>query len=203
MPAPREIVDALESVLGVYFSDIRHRARASFILCDEMVEMACKLRARQANHNFNMSSGFHAAWNAPHVAINPHGLGERIQANRNTRNTLQHQSATATVDDQHCADAILDGVDVIDHCWHESSQNDFRSWMKCALRVVRLQSSHGDGILRQEFEDELRREPWRNERRQPRVHEIIIAPGRRTYWQLLFTQSQAQVESILARLGVP
>jgi len=38
MSAPRHIVDALESVLTVYFSNCRHKERAAFILCDELVE---------------------------------------------------------------------------------------------------------------------------------------------------------------------
>jgi hypothetical protein len=203
MAAPREIVDALESVLGVYFSAVRHRERAAFILCDEMVEMACKLRAREVDHRFRMTASFHASWNDPGVAIDPNALGPRIQASRNTRNMLQHQSAAATVDDQHCADAILDGIEVIDHCWPNASHDDFRPWMKCALRIVRLHSSSGDAVRRQEFEDEIRRESWRNVSRPPRTNEIIIEPGRRTYWQLLLTQSQAQVEAVLQRIGVP
>jgi hypothetical protein len=203
MGAPREIVDALESVVGIYFSDVRHRARAAFILCDEMVEMACKLRAREANHRSSMSGGFNAAWNDPNVALDQTGLGGRVQACRNTRNTLQHQSAAATVDDRHCADAIVDGVAVIDHCWPGASANDFLPWMDCALRVVRLHSTQGDAVLLQEFEDQLRREPWRADGRKPKINEIIIEPGRRGYWQLLFSQSQAQVEAVLLRLGVP
>jgi hypothetical protein len=37
MSAPRHIVDALESVLSIYFSNCRHKERAAFILCDELV----------------------------------------------------------------------------------------------------------------------------------------------------------------------
>lgn len=117
MPVPREIIDSLESVLGIYFSRIRHRERAAFILTDELVEMTCKLRAREANHKFDMKCGFHDAWNAPGVAIATAVLGHSIQASRNTRNNMQHASAAATVDDEHCANAILDAVSVIDHCW--------------------------------------------------------------------------------------
>ena len=39
MAAPREIVDALDSTLGIFFSGIRHRERATFLLCDELVEI--------------------------------------------------------------------------------------------------------------------------------------------------------------------
>jgi hypothetical protein len=77
MPVPREIVDALESVLGIYFSGIRHPDRAAFILCDELVEMACKLRARENNRRFDMRCDFRQAWNDPGVAIPPEPLETR------------------------------------------------------------------------------------------------------------------------------
>ncbi len=55
MPAPREIVDALESVLDIFLSDIRHRERAAFILWDNLVEMACKRKAKQAGADHLLS----------------------------------------------------------------------------------------------------------------------------------------------------
>lgn len=61
MPAPVAITDALESVLDIYFSGVRHRERAAFILCDNLVEMACKTKAQQHDHNFVMRCGFHTA----------------------------------------------------------------------------------------------------------------------------------------------
>ena len=203
MPAPREIVDALESVLGIYFSDVRHRERAAFILCDELVEMSCKLRAREHNHTFNMRCTFNVAWNAPGVALPPATLGASIQASRNTRNNMQHSSAAATVDDQHCADAILDAVQVIDHCWPNASVNDLRGWMKCALRIVRLYSSNGNAQQRVEFEDSMRDGTWRAAKRQPRINEFVIRPGLRGYWSLVMIQSQSQVESILDSCSIP
>lgn len=203
MSAPREIIDNLESILGIYFSDVRHRERAAFILCDELVEMACKLRARENNHQFNMHCGFHAAWNAPGVQIPQQGLGAVIQGNRNTRNNMQHASAAATVDDQHCADAILDVMQVIEHCWPGTMTNDFRPWMKCALRIVRLYSSLGDAVKRVLFEDAMREGEWRADKRQPRKNEFLIRPGDRRYWTLVILQSQSQLELILGSLGVP
>lgn len=203
MPAPREIIDALESVLGIYFSDVRHRERVAFILCDELVEMVCKLRAREYNYHFNMRCGFHTAWNAPGVAIPAATLGTSIQASRNTRNNMQHASAASTVDDQYCADAILDAVQVIDHCWPNASTNDFRGWMNCALRIVRLYSSQGNATKRTEFEDAMRNNGWRAEKRQPRIDEFLIRPGLRRYWALVMISSQAQVESILSICGIP
>jgi hypothetical protein len=201
--APREIIDALESILGVYFSSIRHRERTAFILCDELVEMSCKLRAREHNHMFDMQCNFHVAWNLPGVAIPLNPLGSAIEHNRNTRNLMQHASAAATVDDQHCADAILDTVRVIDHCWPGASDMDFPGWMKCSLRIVRLYSSQGEIIKRTSFEDEMRHGAWRSIDRKPRTYELVIEPGLRRYWILLVTQSQVQVETILNALGIP
>ena len=203
MPAPREIVDALESVLGIYFSDVRHRERAAFILCDELIEMSCKLRAREHIHTFNMNCSFHASWNALGVAIPAATLGASIQANRNTRNNMQHSSAAATVDDQHCADAILDAVQVINHCWPNASANDLRNWMKCALRIVTLYSSNGNPQHRLEFEDAMRDGKWRATKRQPRMNEFVIRPGLRGYWSLVMIQSQAQVELVLDSCSIP
>jgi hypothetical protein len=204
MPAPREIIDSLESVLGVYFSGVRHRDRAAFILCDELVEMACKLRAREHNYAFNMRCSFHDAWNAPGVTIPAASLGTAIEATRATRNVMQHASAAATVDDQHCADAILDAIAVIDHCWPSTSTNQFAVWMRIALRVVRLYSSQGVVLHRQKFEDIMRDEGWRNDRRQPRVNEILIRPGLRGFWgHLFYNGGEVQIEQALTRVGAP
>jgi hypothetical protein len=204
MPCPREVIDALESILGIYFSGIRHRERAAFILTDELIEMACKLRAREHNHSFDMSCGFFEAWNAPGVTVPPDPLGNSIQASRNNRNNMQHANLAATVDDQHCADAIMDALQVIEHCWPSAATNDLRPPMICALRIVRLYSSRGNQRQRIPFEDALRNGHWRAENRQPRVSEFIILPGRREFWwSHLIKESQVQVEAILTTLGIP
>lgn len=116
---------------------------------------------------------------------------------------MQHSSAAATVDDQHCADAILDAVQVIDHCWPGASVNDLRGWTKCALRIVRLYSSNGNAQQRVEFEDSMRDGTWRAVKRQPRTNEFVIRPGLRAYWSLVMIQSQTQVESILDSCSIP
>ncbi|MEH2253251.1 hypothetical protein [Nostoc sp.] len=115
MSTPPEIIDALESILEIYFSGVRHRERAAFILCDNLVEMTCKTKAKQQNHRFDMSCNFHDACTAPGVILAA-DLKIRVVGYRNTRNNMQHASAAATVDSMHCATAILDVVKVIDHC---------------------------------------------------------------------------------------
>jgi len=52
MSTPPEIIDTLESVLEIYFSGVRHRERAAFILCDNLVEMTCKTKAKQDDYRF-------------------------------------------------------------------------------------------------------------------------------------------------------
>ncbi len=202
MPCPREILDGLESVLGIYFSGIRHRDRAAFILADELVEMACKLRARENNHQFNLRCGFRTAWNAPGVQIPNNPLGNSIQGSHLTRNNMQHANPAATVDEQHCADAILDAVGVLDHCWPQTSSTQIIGWMGCALRIVRLYSSQYSPRLRPLFEDAMRDGQWRAEKRPPRTKEIIVPAGRRQHWSLLMIESQVQVEDILNSLGI-
>jgi hypothetical protein len=60
MTAPLDIVDALESVASIYFSDVRHKVRAAFILTDELVEMCCKALAVAANPTLG-----HISWLSP------------------------------------------------------------------------------------------------------------------------------------------
>lgn len=203
MAAPGEIIATLESILGIFMSDIRHRERAAFILCDNLVEMACKTEAKHYNHKFDMSCRFHDAWNAPGVKLAPSGLGRRIQDRRHTRNNMQHADAAVTVDTQHCADAILDVVMVIDNCWAQTSTRRFPDWVKCALRIARLYSSKGDTVKRQEFEDAMRDVNWRGQgSKTVRVNERQIEPGLRAFWKLAVVEQTPLVEICLNEVGV-
>jgi hypothetical protein len=209
MPAPREITDALESVVSIYFSDVRHKLRAAFILCDELVEMTCKVKAKQANPQL-AHINFLPLLRLPNVALNPIAdaqnpvvvpLGIPINASHLTRNQLQHVNAALSVDDQHCADAILDAVNVIDHCFPNSSPA-FPEMLKISLRVVRLHSSQGNAGLRMKFEDAMRKHRWNGAKRNASVSEPPVAVGIRRYWGLVMPE-YAQVESILNSIGVP
>ena len=202
MTMPKEIEDLLESVLGVFFSDVRHRYRAAFILCDELVEMSCKVRAKEHNYKFNMHCGFNAAWKAPGVSLDPNGIGRLVQSSRNTRNTLQHADPATTVDDEHCADAMLTAVEVLEHCW-PGSKGSLRPWVRTALRVVHLYSRRGDRVKRVDFEDGMRRAMWRLDRRQPRVNEMLIEPGRRSFWLVPMVSDAAQLTELMDELQLP
>lgn len=75
--------------------------------------------------------------------------------------------------------------------------------MRYALRIVRLYSTSGDPVKRLQFEDAMRDGEWRAEKRQVRKNEFLIRPGDRKYWTLVILQSQAQLDAILAVLGIP
>lgn len=203
MAAPREVIDGLESVLGIFLSNIRHRERAAFILCDNLVEMACKTKAKQRNHLFNTICGFHTACNALGVNLAPTGLGRRVQDRRNTRNNMQHADAAITVDPQHCADAILDFVRVIDKCWSQTSIRYLSDWVKCTLRIVCLYSSEGDSQKRQSFEDAMRDLNWRGAgRTSVRTNERQVEIGLRIFWGIALTEHTLLVENCLNEIGI-
>lgn len=205
MPAaPTEILDALESILDIFFSDIRHRERAAYILCDNLVEMACKTKAIQRNYRFDSICNFHDAWNAPGVRLPRNGLGGRCHTRRGIRNTMQHASAAVTVDIQACADAILDLPNVIIKLWGRNSLDNLRDWQKIAIRIVRLYSNSGNTNIRPQFEDSMLNERWRGnaEERNPRINETIIKCGLRSHWAIAVKQNPHQVEQILNNLSI-
>jgi hypothetical protein len=114
MPAPRHIVDALESVLSLYFSNCRHKERAAFILSDELVEVTCREKVKLRHQNLGRI-GFHGLVTHAEVGLSvTAGLGKSVYDCHNTRNDMQHNNPAATVDAQHCADAIIDPVEVIE-----------------------------------------------------------------------------------------
>lgn len=203
MAAPRDIVDALESVASIYFSDVRHKSRAAFILTDELVEMCCKALAVAANPTLGHIK-FHQLLAHPAVNLGAGTvpLGTTLLRNHDTRNKMQHVNAAFTVDEQHCADAILDAIDAMEHCF-PGSVAAFSDALKVALRVVRLHSSRGDARLRGAFEDAMRSHRWNGTNRKARVSEPPYPVGSRRYWGLVLLPEYAQVEVILNRIGAP
>ena len=150
-----------------------------------------------------MRCSFHDAVNAPGVSLT-NQLKERIQGYRGTRNNMQHSSASATVDSQYCATAVLDALRVIDRCWSNTSARHLVPWMQCALRVIRLYSSEGDPNLRWPFEERMRSRNWRGQaKRTVAVGEIQVQPGLRSYWGLAIRMRTTDVEECLNELGIP
>jgi hypothetical protein len=203
MSAPRDIVDALECVLSVYFSGVRHNLRAAFILCDEAVEVTMRARIKAAVPTLGKMSFPQLCDHAESgLAYRTHALGKKLYATHTTRNNMQHSNAAATVDAQHCADAILDAVECIEHCF-PGAKAAFEDKIKVALRVVRVYSAQGTGTHRTQFQDGMSRHPWRTQQRQPRVHETIVQPGLRSHWGLVIMAEVAEIETILNRIGAP
>jgi hypothetical protein len=130
-------------------------------------------------------------------------LGVRLEHNHNTRNDLQHGNVAFTVDDQHCADAILDTVEAIEHCF-PGARAGLTEALKLALRVIHLHSSQGNVRLRGQFEDAMRDSRW-NSAATPRVlrrNEIALMPGNRRHWLVVMLSDYSSVETILNQVGV-
>ena len=203
MSAPNHIVDALECVVSLFFSSVRHQYRAAFIMCDELVEITCYTKIKHEDHTYNGQS-FHAQVTHQHVNL-PTGagtLGRAVKDCRETRNNMQHASGAATVDEYHCADAILDAVRVIDHCFPGTS-TALPDRLKVALRVVGLYGQNADAGVRNRFADAMRQETWRPNKKSLRVSETAITPGDRQYWHLVILSEFQQIEQILNRVCPP
>lgn len=205
MAAPQEIIDGFECILDVFLSNVRHRERVVFILCDNLVELSCKTKAHQRDHTFNRHCGFNAAWNANGVRLAPNGLGRRVQGRRDTRNTMQHGSAAVTVSVDHAADAILDVQRVINKLWPNSLGPAIRLQYRMAVKVVELYSSGNDPMVRQRFEDAMRQARWRGvaDDRNARVSEVIVEAGLRPHWGHAVQVSPTTLEQIFIDLESP
>src|ERR1039458_3680373 len=203
MPAPRHIVDSLESVLSLYFSNCLHKERAAFILCDELVEVTCRDKVKQSGSNprqldfpslmTHQSVGFD---------LTSPGLGVAVNECHRARNDMQHNNPAATVDPRYCADAIIDAVEVIEHCF-PGTRAVLPDRLKVTIRVVRLLSRQGDQRQQTEFGNAMQAHQWRGDRDRARKEEVIVTPGPRTNWGLVIPSEFARVEGLLDRVGVP
>lgn len=179
MPAPVAISDALESVLDIFFSGVRNRERAAFILCDNLVEMACKTKAKQHNHSFNTRCDFHQILVAPGVALDPQNLGRRVQDHHDTRNNMQHANAAATVDAPHCATAIADAAEIVVTLWPDVA---WPGRVRCGLRIVRLYALMDDPLACESFENSMSEFGWRAATNEAvRANAVQVQPGRREH----------------------
>lgn len=201
MPAPLEIVQSLESVVDIYFSSVRHRERSAFILCDNMVEMACKTKAKQRNPSFNIRGNFHDALTGAAV---PARLCTKLKSYHDTRNNMQHGNAAATVDGVYCATAILTAVKTLDKLWANTSTSQFQLWLRTAHRIIRLYSEDGDLSQRKPFERRMQEQGWRGDgRRHILTSEMIIEAGVRDYWNISIQAQPQLVDQCLNELGIP
>lgn len=200
MNSPPDIIEALDSILEIYFSGVTHRERAAFILCDNLVEMACKTKAKQNDENFSMRGNLADASSA--VTL-PDTIKTRVLGYRRTRNNMQHATAAATVTLTHCATAIFDVAKVIDHCWPNTSSTQFPDRIKCALRIIRLYSSEGNVSLRELFETKMQTQKWRTQKESVKTTGRQIQPGHRDFWYVAIRMQTPYVEECLNSVGIP
>ncbi len=200
---PPDILDALESIVSIFCSAVRHRERAAFILCDNLVEIACKAKAKQHNHRFDMAIGFHASVTAPGVTLDA-ALIPRLTGYRDTRNNMQHVGAALTVDAQHCADAIMDAVLVLNSLWPPRAVHELRGQLGVSLRIIRLFSAEGDPVQREDFVSNMLGHSWRSsEGEQVKTDSVQIRPGQREYWSHALFRRTSDVLRILDESLVP
>jgi transcription antitermination factor NusG len=151
MKTPAEIIDFLESLLGIYFYEIRHKHRSVFILCDTLVELSCKIKIVEKNEGANTKGlNFKEALQNAKV---PSKLKKRLLANHSLRNDMQHKSTILTIDEQKCADSIMDLVELLKKLWGKYSLDYNPNWVDCALRIIKLHSSQGRIKKRKEFKE--------------------------------------------------
>lgn len=199
----RDIVDSFECVLSIYFSGVRHNLRAAFILCDELLEVTLLAKIRETVCSSERLN-FHKLLTHSETSLDPKSqpLGKRLQASHNTPNNMHHNNAAAAVDVQHCADAICDAVECIEHCF-PGSKNNLPDGLQTALRVVQIYSTNGDPTLRDEFEGAMLKHPWRGPSERADSSQLIVAPGRRRHWGLVIMSNVVAIDTILMRINAP
>ena len=115
---------------------------------------------------------------------------------------MQHGTAAGTVDDQYCADAILDAVAVIDHCFPGASAG-LSDPLRVLLRVTRVHSRHGNPKDRAAFEIRMREYPWNKPQQSATTKKRPIAVGERPQWGLILVPDHDSVRIILDEIGAP
>jgi len=222
MNAPKEITDYLEPIISIYLSDFRHKERSAFILCDNLIELSCKLRIKERNpaDNRNRERKF------PH-AIKDAKLSKKFQEvllkRHGIRNDMQHEKMGIAIDSQDCACDILNVVKVFKKLWGKYALDSASDWVICALRIVELYSNSSYMYKKSLLENKLLKEtdwnfrPYHEEeekkimeedekkfvkddgmtKRLPKKNEIIIEVGAKIYWSLLVREKTELVNQCL------
>lgn len=203
MHAPKEIIDFLESILGIYLSDIRHKERSAFILCDNLIEISCKKRIKERIPKDNTERNFPNSISDAKIRGE---LKKDLLYRHQIRNDMQHAKLGMTVDNQYCAYAIIGVVKVLKKLWGKYAMDNVSGWLPCALRIVELYSNSSHQSKVKMFEDKLlRNTDWNKDsmednsigRRLPNKNEIIIEVGAKNYWPLLVRERTDQVNQCL------
>ena len=153
MKTQTEIIDFLESLLGIYFYDIRHKHRSVFILCDSLIELSCKIKIVERDENINTKS-FNFDQSLIKAKV-PLKLRRKLTSSHKLRNEMQHKSSILTIDEQKCADSIMDLVELLKKLWGKYCLDYNPNWVNCALRIIQLQSSQGNIKKRKELKEHI------------------------------------------------
>lgn len=206
MPAPRPIFDALDCVMALFLSNTRHNLRAAFIMCDELVEITCRERIKVAIPTLGRMA-FDQLLRHSEVGLprTTHSIGMAVWTSHKTRNDMHHANAAATVDHQYCADAILDAVKAIEHCF-PGSVAEFPDIIAVSLRIARLFATGADPVRRAAFVQAMQRHKWQavpadKKPKAPKLNEVVVAPGDQTNWGLALSLDIVVVDALLDQVG--
>jgi hypothetical protein len=198
-----EIIGYLESIFGIYLSDIRQKERATYILCDHLVEICCKTRILERNKQNQKRRNFHEALKDAKV---PKSLIKELAKRHDIRNDMQHVKLGITIDNQDCADAIIGLIKLIKKLWGKYALSMAPDWILCAQRIVELYTSYSNSSIRVRFEKKVLKEiDWSknvnegniSDKRLPNKNEIIIEVGAKNYWALLVREKTSIVMECL------
>lgn len=230
MKTPAEIIDFLESLLGIYFYDIRHKHRSVFILCDTLVELSCKIKVVERDENINTKSfNFNQSLIEAKVPLK---LRRKLLSSHKLRNEMQHKSSILTIDEQKCADSIMDFVELLRKLWGKYCMDYTPDWVNCSLRIIKLHSSQGNIKKRKELKENIHNdvdwnsvEPKVDQRvfqpsEDPRVYnflgsegaapgrqeirknEVIIKIGSEEHWSFILRHYTEKIERVLDALSI-
>lgn len=227
MQAPMEIIDFLESILGIFFYDIKHKERSVFILVDNLVEISCKSRLRERKKQYQRNLDLEEILKLAGIGGE---LKRKLLGRRKDRNSMLHDLVAITVTPEYCADAIVDLCKLIKKLWGKYALMTIEEWVDCALRIVQLYSHSGNKDKRVNLEIYLEKNKWNsiveNEqitfqpgleeikeefrsftgiplgRLKPKDNEILISIGSTKHWTLLIRRFPNVVKICLDELGV-
>lgn len=206
MHAPSGIIGYLESILGIFLSDIRHKERSTYILCDNSIEICCKARIKERNPVDTKQRNFPDSIKDSKL---PAKLIAELSGRHKIRNDMQHEKLGITVDIHECADSILGLIKVINKLWGKYALNMAPEWVGCALKIVALYSTSSDSSKRVKFEKTLLKDiDWSKEtneqnitsKRLPNKNEMIIEVGAKNYWVLIVREKTQIVTECLDNL---
>jgi hypothetical protein len=153
MKAPTEIIDLLQTILGIYFFEIPNNNRAILILSDNLAEISCKLKILEKNPSLDLRKV-----DFPELlkkATVKKFLTVELMKFHKIRNEFQHKSPLYTIEKKPCSDSILTTVELIRHLWKKEALSEIPDWVNCGLRIVNLYSSKGKIQKQKEFENYL------------------------------------------------